>query len=520
VICLSGLVLFGSPGTAQAQSKLDGLDAFIANSLADWDLPGLAVAVVVDDQVVFARGFGVKQIGRPDPIDADTQFQIGSVSKGFAAATIAALVDDGVVAWDDPVVQHLPWFRLKDPYVTRSVTIRDLLAHRSGMPAHAYPALTLQDAREVAEKARLLDGQLPLRQQYQYSNQAYGIAGLIVEAVTGKSWGDWVEERLFVPLAMKNSAASPYDVWERRFVAPTFLGSAPAGHVGIDDASDRNLAMPHGVDRQGQRRVLPWQSYDNLQPAGSVVSSARDMANWLRMHLNAGRFEQRQVLAEATVDEMHRPQIPAPSYFLFTEEGDDSYALGWEVDRFAGKTFLSHGGGIFGFPAYVAILPELEAGVVVLANGSTWTPYYPHQDIVTWVFARLLELEPRDWHKEAMARTDAILQQVEQFKAGQAATRLDGTTPSLPLAGYAGTYSSDITGPVHVELAAGKLRLQFEGEGAFSGELEHWHHDVFKLFFDGGDGQAYGSSHVVFMIGPHGKVTRMDLGAFGEYQRQ
>ena len=241
---------------APADSRLAGLSDNIRSAMADWDLPGLAVAVVHVDEVIFAEGFGVKELGREDPVDAHTLFQIGSVSKSFGAAAIGALVDDGLVQWDDPVVEHLPWFRVKDPGITHEMTIRDLLSHQSGIPGDAFPALTI--------------------------NQGYGVAGLVVEAVTGKTWSEWVRERLLNPLEMHNSAASPYELWEDPFVAPTFLGTAPAGTVGIADAPGRNVAMPHGVDREGARRVLVWQSYDSMQSRRAT-----------RSLLDSGAFEER-----------------------------------------------------------------------------------------------------------------------------------------------------------------------------------------------------------------------------------
>ena len=317
--------------------RLVGLSDYIHASLADWDLPGLAVAVVHVDEVIFAEGFGVKELGREDPVDAHTLFQIGSVSKSFGAAAIGALVDDGLVHWDDPVVEHLPWFRVKDPEITREMTIRDLLSHQSGMPGDAFPTLAIMDARAAAERVRHLDNQTPLRESFRYSNRGYGVAGLVVEAVTGKTWGEWVRERLLHPLGMHNSAASPYELWEDPFVAPAFLGTAPAGTVGIADAPGRNVAMPHGVDREGARRVLAWQSYDSMQAAGSVVSSAAEMANWLRMHLARGRFGDRAVLGAATVEEMHAPQVASGATFLFADDiTSGTYALGWHRTTFEG----------------------------------------------------------------------------------------------------------------------------------------------------------------------------------------
>ncbi len=504
-----------------ARDDLDGLAEHIRASMADWELPGLAVAVVQGDEVIFAEGFGVKELGREDAVDEHTLFQIGSVSKSFGAAAIGALVDDGLVRWDDSVVEHLPWFRVKDPEFTREMTIRDLLAHTSGMPGDAWPVLAAMGAREVAERARHLDNYAPPGESHRYSNHGYGVAGLVVEAVTGKAWGEWVRERLFDPLDMRDSRASPFEVWEARFVAPVFLGTAPAGTPGIADAPGRNVAMPHGVDRDGERRVLSWQSYDNMQAAGSVASSAAEMANWLRMQLGGGRFGGRAVLTRATVAEMHAPQVDAGTTFIFADSAAGAYGLGWSRTTFEGRAYVSHGGGIFGFPAYAAMLPEIGAGVVVLANGSLWTPYYPHHEIAARVFAHLLGTEPRDWRGAVMERTAAILDQVERTWAAQDSARASGTGPTRATKEYVGRYA-DLHGAGHAAVAEagdGGLTLRFGEPGAFSGDLVHWNGDVFRLHFDGGDGQAYGSSFATFAVEPGVGVAGVDLGFMGQYRR-
>lgn len=505
---------------AEGRDRIAGLAEYIEQSMPDWNLPGLAVAVVYRDEVIFARGFGVKEVGRDDPVDTETLFQIGSVSKSFAAGAIGVLVDDGLLQWDDPVVKHLPWFRVKDPWITHSMTIRDLLSHRSGMPGDAYPVLAVMDAREAAERLRLPDNQAPLRQSYRYSNQGYGVAGLVVEAVTGMTWSEWVRERIFAPLGMHRSAASPVEVWDERFVATAFLGTASAGIVSIADAPGLNVAMPHGVERDGSRRVLSWQSYDSMQAAGSVVSSVADLVNWIRMHLGGGRLDGEVVMKESTVAEMHAPQIRTDESIAFYDQEGGAYGLGWSLTSFEGHRYVSHSGGIFGFPAYVGMLPEAEAGVTVLANGSMWTPYYPHQEIAAWVFARLIGAPDRDWHGEVMARTREIEAQVEAALAAQDAARIPGTTPSLSLEDYTGTYEYEYGGAAHVEAAGdGALRVHFGQPGSFSGVMEHWHHDVFRLYFDGGDGQAYGSSFVTFTLGPQGRVSWMDMGFMGRYRK-
>ena len=459
--------------------------------------------------------------GRDERNDSRTLFQIGSVSKSFGAAAIGALVDDGLVAWDDPVVEHLPWFEMNDPALTPRVTVRDLLAHRSGIPEDFYPALGLVDGRAVAERSRHLSNQGEFRTAFRYSNVGYGTLGLIVEAVSGQSLDDFLQARFFRPLGMESSAASPYQVWDSQYVAPTFLGTAPAGTVTIDDAPTRNVAMPHGIDRAGARRILPWQSYDNMQAAGSVVSNAVDMAAWLRMHLAAGRLGDAVVLSPETVAELHSPQIEATTSFMFSDGSPNFYAMGWHRDGFEGREYVSHGGGIFGFPAYAAMLPELGAGVVVLANGSMWTPYYPHQEIAAWVFAQLLDLDPRDWHAESMVHTAAIMERVEVALAARSTPEVTGTQASLEAAEYTGSFEGDLGERLSVELRGDQLALQYAGAGAFSGVLEHWQDDTFRLFYDGGDGQAFSSSLATFVLGEGGKegIEALDLGQLGRYSR-
>ena len=515
------------------ENKLSELDEYINSSLSDWNLPGLAVAVVLEDKIIFAEGFGVKELGKNDRIDEYTNFQIGSLTKGFAAAAIATLVDDGSVNWDDPVNYHLPWFKLKDINLSNQITIRDLLAHISGMPAHAYPALEITNGLEVAKRAQLLDNQGPLRKEYKYSNQGYGLTGLLVEEVTQQSWGDWVKESLFRPLKMTNSYTSPYDVWDSIYVAPTFIGTAPKKNVGISNIPKFNVAMPHGIDRNNKRKILPWQSYDNLQAAGSMVSNVMDMANWIRMHLNEGEFENKPVISKSNLMEMHTPQIETAGYFLFADStekvrwriGDiiaspiDNYGMGWSISTFQGEDYLYHGGGIFGFPAFASLLPNKKAGVVVLTNGSLWTPYYPHQEITAYVYEKLFDLESKDWHSIVMAQTEEILGRMNKYFENRELERKPNTKPTLPMKHYIGTYGSPLAGPFEIKFTDGVLRLEFHGVGAFSGEIEHWYDDTFLLYYDGGDGQHYKSSLITFKLKNKKRVIGIDLGAFGEYHR-
>jgi len=314
----------------------------------------------------------------------------------------------------------------------------------------------------------------------------YAVAGKVVEAASGMSWADFLKRRLFDPLNMKRSAASPYDVWDAKYVTATFLGSAvlPAG---IHDAGDANVAMPHDFGERDVATVLSWQSYDNAAAAGSVVSSAADMANWLILHLNAGRFDNQELLKPQTLAELHAPQNTRMDVNDFPfGDGGESYAMGWRRRTYQGRNHLAHGGGILGFPAYIAMLPEEKVGIAVLSNGAKFVRgdrMSFHKAIMLWAFDRLLEAPLRDWRGEFLSQARRVQREGQLEEGELSRSRHCGASPSLPLEEYAGAYEDGpgCSGPVQVRAEKERLILSFAGEGAFSACLEHWHHDVFRM---------------------------------------
>ena len=443
------------------------------------------------------------------------------MTKSFGAAAIAAMVDDGLVSFDDPVVRHLPWFELAEPERAAKITLRDLLAHRSGIPEDYYPALEVIGARAVAERARRLENFAPYG-EYRYSNLGYGLLSLVVEAATGggEPWGAWLDDRLLSPLGMGSTHPSPYGVWAPRFVAPTFLGTAPAGAVSIADAPGENVAMPHGFDRDGERRVLPWQSYDNMQAAGSVASSVLDLARWLRMHLDDGRLDGVTVLQPATLAELHAEQIDAPGYFLFR-------------GRFAVVLRDGLGGGVLR-------RPPLPCRTVAASSGSRPTSPFcrtPMPASRCWPTAacglpttrtrRSPPSSSRDCSasrsatttRKACRATEAIHAQVEQALAAQAALRNPDAPPSQPLKRYAGEYTNAFGETLTVSATDGALRLAFAAPGSFSGDLEPLDGDTFLLHYHGGDGQAFSRSPATFSDSVTGQALELNLGNLGLYGR-
>lgn len=478
----------------EKEKSLAGADEYIARALVDWRAAGVAVAVVCGSEVIYAQGVGLREVGQAARIDCDTLFQVGSTTKAFTTAALGILADEGKLQWDDPVVEHLPWFRVEDPWVTRALTIRDTVIHRSGITGDFYFALHVMNSDGAVRRLRHARAEEAFRHCYLYSNSMYGVAGKVIEAASGSTWGEFLKERLLQPLGMDRSGTSPYEFWDSRYVATAFFGSAPDKSYGIEQARDRNVGMPHGRDEQGAVVVLPWQSYDSAAAAGSVVSTAADMAKWLILNVNEGSFSGRAILKSETIRELHAPQN---AYFAQCAGSDSnlfqfpltagslSYAMGWFRGMYRDQLHLSHSGGMLGFPAYAAFLPERKIGVVVLANGPqpARDEYALNKAIGFWMVDRLLGEPLRDWSAEFLARSHAMRRPAQREEEELQRSRMSDSLPCAPLAAYSGVYEDHVadSGPVNVALESGRLRLCFPGAGAFSAWLEPWHRDLFRM---------------------------------------
>ncbi|MGV3482626.1 MAG: serine hydrolase [Sphingobium sp.] len=508
------LVQFGPLSAQEIDPRLADLDRYVEQVRSDWRFPGVAVAVVEGDRVLYARGFGVRQKGRTEKVDADTLFQVGSTSKAFTAAALGLLVDDGKLRWDDPVIDHVPAFRLRDPWLTSHVTVRDLVSHRTGIADSFWFALGIMTPDEAMALLRTAPEAGEFRNSFFYSNLMYGVAQKVVEAASGKSWQEFVRTRLFGPLGMARSRTGVLDLWDAADATPTFMGKAPSGRADLARAKDGNVAMPHGIGADGAMVPMAWQSYDNAAGAGAVVSSANDMAKWLVLHLNQGRANGAAVLRAETVAELHAPQnLKGRSQFPF-EGQRETYALGWQNARYRDLGYVAHGGGIIGFPAYAAMLPEKRIGVVVLANGfqSVGDGYTLHKAIVFHVMDRLLKAPDRDWRGEALARARSVKDAIAKRERDLLAAR--GPAPAAqPLEPYAGSYEDKAgrSGVVRVRAEGGGLRLAFEGEGAFSAALEPWKPGLFRLRAEPSVADVAGPQFVPFTMGPDGRIASMTL---------
>jgi CubicO group peptidase (beta-lactamase class C family) len=505
----------GSTACRRGQPHV-AFDPYIERALADWGKVSVAVSVVQGNEVIYSRGFGLKAVGESAEIGPDTLFQIGSTSKAFTTAALGILSDEGSIRWDDRVTDHLPEFALQDPWLTRHLTIRDTVTHRSGIVGTSNFVLSVMDGVETVRQLRYASAEAAYRDSYRYSNSMYAVAGQIVEAAARMPWSEFVRRRLLQPLKMHRSGTSPYDFWGAAHVVPTFLGAAPAGRPTLRDARDPDLAMPHGWDEQGAVVVLPWVSYDNAAAAGAIVSSASDMANWLILHLNEGCFEGNELLKKETLHELHATQNLHVDVNRFPFEGtQETYAMGWRRSEYRGTPHLAHGGAMTGFPAYAALLPDPKLGVVILSNGpeAARNSHTLHKSIAFWIFDRLLGAPTRDWSKEFLLRYQEEQGERQRAENRLSQARLRNAPPTLPIECYIGSYEDRNCESVRVEVGVsnGLLMLRFAGAGAFSADFQHWHGDLFRLRPCASTADLLGPCFATFTVGPAGTVTHLSL---------
>jgi CubicO group peptidase (beta-lactamase class C family) len=446
-----------APTRAPARpAKPAEFDAYVARAVRDWRAPGLAIAVVKDDSVVFAKGYGVRDVGAPTPVDAHTRFAIGSTTKAMTALALAMLVDEGKVRWDDPVIDHLPGFRLYDPYVTRDLRVRDLLIHTSGLGnADLLWTGAGLSGEEIVRRMRYFKPAAPLRTQFLYQNVMYAVAGDVVEALSGMSWEQFLHTRIFGPLGMRETEA---------------LVSAIEGKP--------NVAVPHAVINDSLR-TIPTRSTDPVKAAGSVYSSVSDMARWMRFMLDSGRVSGQRLVSDASIREIFTPQTLAsrdlyPALTL-SRPHFFAYGLGWFLQDYQGEGIAMHTGSIDGMSAIIALVPERRFGVFVLANADHVELRHAlmYKAIDAW-----LGTGSRDWSTELHALFTEEERQARERAARALAARATGTSPSVPLERYAGTYSDSTFGDVVVSSEQDGLRIRY-GTGRIA-NLEHWEYDTFR----------------------------------------
>ena len=470
------------------------LDAYVVRAMRTFEVPGLALTIVKDGQVVVARGFGVKKLGEPAAVDAHTLFGIASNTKLFTATALGLLVEEGKIEWDAPVVRYLPAFQMWDPYVTREMTIRDLLVHRSGLGLGAgdllwWPASTY-DRKEIARRLRFIQPATSFRSAYAYDNVLYLVAGEVIEAISGKSWEDFVSSRILARVGMTGSNVRH--------------SAAAAGG---------NVAVPHARVNGAVRAIRPFDS-DNTNPAGGINSSAEDMGRWLAVQLGHGRLaDGSRLISEDTWRQLTTivtptPIVPPPPELSALQPNFRGYALGLDVRDYRGRKLLMHTGGLPGYVSRVLMIPEIGAGIAVLTNQESGEAF----DAIAYRIAdHYLDAPPTDWI-DAYQKAGARLRAAAETTDRNTASARDATSkPSLPLSKYAGTYVDAWYGDIFIAQEAGKLVMSFSHTPLLVGDMEHWQYDTFAVRWR--DRELRADAFVTFALNPDGSIESAKMKA-------
>ena len=483
----AGPLLAQAPPGPPTASSLADLDAVVMRELERWKVPGVALAIVKDGRVVLAKGWGYRDLDKKLPVTARTRFAIASDTKSFTAASLALLVDDGKLEWDQPVRRYLPEFQLRDPVASERITPRDLLCHNSGLPRHDmvwYGAkLPLV---EIVRRLRFLEPSKDFRVAFQYQNMMFVTAGVLAGRVAGTTWDKLAAQRLLAPLEMRRTNFAP----------------------GALEAADDDFSLGYlkeSKEQGGRVRAMPFFRGDvEPSPDGAMYSCAEDMAHWIAMKLNGGKWNGRSVLSAAQVALMQAPAMPDPSAGLDPELGDTAYALGVDVTTYRGHRWVFHGGNIDGFSSNVTHLPDDRAGVVVLTN---LNQAKLARDVFAYLVTdRVLGLPPIDWGARLKERQETTEAAEEDAKKKQLTPRKPGTRPAHPLEEYTAEYEHPAYGIAEIARAGDGLELRFHG---YKLPLNHFHFETWET--PPADGNPLEKTRVMFQTGWSGEVERLAI---------
>jgi CubicO group peptidase (beta-lactamase class C family) len=485
------LLLLVFPVFAFSQSleeKLAEIDSYAQKVMTDWKQPGMAIAIVKDDKVVFSKGYGTRELGKNAPVDADTVFAIASNSKAFTTAALAMLVDEKKIAWNDKVSKYLPDFQLYDPYVTSELTIRDLVTHRVGLDTFSgdllwYEANFTPD--EILQRTRHLKPVSSFRTQFGYQNLMFIAAGKVIEKVSGKPWCAFVTERILTPIGMSRTTCS------------------------IKTLPD-NAAFPHN-ESGGALRVLHRGNVDSAYSAAALNSSVNDLSKWVRTQLAKGKFEGKQIFSEAQAWGMHQPylaqQISEAASRSNPTRHFSGVASGWFVYDYYGKKIINHSGGLDGMLSYTHLIPEENVGFVVLTN-SEFPAYTVMSSKIRDVF---VGAPKRDWSGEALEQAKRNKAAADEEMKKVNAARAANTRPTLALKGYAGSYSDDLYGAINIAEENGSLVMRFSRSPNFVADLDHWNYDTFQIKWRPSVAYNFPRGFVTFTIDKDGKTDELKI---------
>lgn len=465
ILFVSSLVFQAVALASTLEEKTQSIESVVVQAMETFEVPGAAIAIVKDGEVVFSKGFGVIEHGKNTPVTTETLFGVASNTKAMTAALLASLVDEGKLSWKTKVIDIIPEFQMPDPYVTREFTIVDLLAHNSGLGLGAgdlmiWPQTSLTNA-DIIRGLKYLPQVSSFRSEFAYDNLMYVIAGEVVAKVTGKSWEENIQVRIFEPLGMDTTRAK-YSLIEK---------------------SNKNVARAH-VPLNGELNVVGGNFLEQFSSAGSVASNVEDMSKWIKLQLNKGlvnktQDQEQRIFSEAQSQAMWQARTLLPVSESATKHNKthfSAYGLGWFLNDYHGVKLVHHSGGILGMVSKVALVPEENLGMVILTNqqsGYAFNALYHH------TLNQFLGLPAKDWIAHYSELKDNRAKK-EKERLAENQSKVDkNAAHSLPLRGYAQTYQDDWYGDIIVHFKNNKLHMQFGNTEALKGTLEHYQHNTF-----------------------------------------
>ena len=477
------IILFGAfnlQAKDPIKKTITELDQYYEQALKDWNVPGMAIAIVKDGQVIFAKGFGVKNVNTGEAVDENSLFAIASNTKAFTSASIAMLVEEGRLSWEDKVTRFLPWFELYSPYVTHEMNISDLLSHRSGLKTFSGDLIwygTDYSREEIVRRAKFLKPAYGFREKYGYQNIMFIAAGLVIEKVSGMKWDDFVQKRIFDPLKM-----------DRTITSITKLDSKG------------NYTTPHN-NYKGKIITIDYLNWDNAAPLGGILSSVSDLSKWMILQLNHGINGSDTIFSPASQHQMWQAhtvqEVSASSEKMFPSTHFKAYGMGWGLMDYHGRKIVSHGGGYDGMISRTVLVPEENFGFVILTNTNT--------SITSPLMYKTLDMflseDDTDWSKLFLAKN------IKPDDLNHEEGRIPNTKPSLDLQAYTGIYGGNVYGNTKVYLENGQLMLQMQHTKIFKGTLNHWHYDTFEIEFKAVPSLPKGK--VQFTLNEKGEVGEM-----------
>ncbi len=479
----------------QAPAAPADLDATVARVMKTFEVPGISLAIVKDGQVVVAKGYGVRRIGEPAPVDAKTLFGIASNTKVFTATALGLLVEEGKLLWDAPVINYLPWFAMYDPFVTREITVRDLLVHRSGLGLGEGDLLfwppSTYTRKEIVRRLRYMKPATSFRSAYAYDNLLYSVAGEVIEAVSGQAWEDFVAERILAKIGMTSSNV--------RHSAASNGGNVAATHAKVE----------------GVLRVVKPSTNDNTNPAGGINSCADDMARWMLVLLGRGQLpDGSRLFGERTYRELTTIVTPMPfgnppPELAPAKQNFNGYALGLHVKDYRGLKVVTHTGGLAGYVSQVWLIPDINLGITVLTNQESDAAFSALTNIIADAYLKAPKFDWIDGYVKAVARSAARTAEAVRKASGE---RDASSKPSLALEKYAQTYNDAWYGDIDIAFENGKLVMRFTKSPSLVGDLEHWQYDTFVVRWR--ERELRADAYVTFWLNPDGTVNEARMRPF------